>query len=128
MNGGLKISAVICSYNRARFILNAVDSIFRQDLDKSMYEVIVVDNNSMDNTLELLSDYKKRHPDYNFRFYTEPNQGVAYARTRCAKEAKGEIVAYLDDDSTAQPGWLKDIAEFFDRHPDVYSIGGENNT
>ncbi len=119
-----KVSAVICSYNRARFIIDAVESIFNQDFDRRLYEVIVVDNNSTDNTLQVLQHYKDQHPDYNFRFVTEPNQGVAFARNRCAKEASGEIVAYLDDDSKAQPGWLKYIVDFFDQHPDVYSLGG----
>jgi hypothetical protein len=50
---------------------------------------------------------------------------VAYTRTRCATEAMGEIVAYLDDDSEAQPGWLAGIAKFFDTHPETYSIGGK---
>jgi glucosyl-dolichyl phosphate glucuronosyltransferase len=124
MSYPFKVSAVICSYNRARFIIEAVESIFNQDFDKRNYEVIVVDNNSTDNTLQLLSDYQATHPDYNFRFVTEPNQGVAFTRNRCAKEATGEIVAYLDDDSKAQPGWLSFITEFFDSHPDVWSVGG----
>lgn len=120
-----KVSAVICSYNRARFIIDAVESIFNQDYDKSMYEVIVVDNNSSDETVTLLRAYQQQHPDYNFRFVTELNQGVAFARNRCAMEAQGELVAYLDDDSKAQPGWLKFITTFFDTHPEVYSIGGK---
>lgn len=120
-----KISAVICSYNRARFIINAVESIFNQDYDRELYEVIVVDNNSTDNTVALLEEYKRTHPGYNFRYYVEYNQGVAFTRTRCAKEAQGEIVAYLDDDSTAQPGWLANIAAFFDANPGTYSVGGK---
>lgn len=120
-----KVSAVICSYNRARFIINAVESIFNQDFDKRLYEVIVVDNNSTDNTVALLETYKAQHPAYNFRYFVETNQGVAYARTRCAKEAQGEIVAFLDDDSTAQPGWLSSIVSFFDEHPETYSVGGK---
>ena len=120
-----KISAVICSYNRARFIINAVESIFNQDFDKRLYEVIVVDNNSTDDTISLLAAYKTAHPDYNFNYFIEHNQGVAYTRTRCAKEAKGEIIAYLDDDSTAQPGWLSSIVSFFDQHPDTWSVGGK---
>src|SRR4051812_4621670 len=120
-----KISAVICSYNRARFIINAVESIFNQDFDKTKYEVVVVDNNSTDNTVALLEQYKAAHPNYNFRYFVEYEQGVAHTRTRCAKEAKGEIVAYLDDDSTAQPGWLASIAEFYDVHPKAYSTGGK---
>ena len=120
-----KISAVICSYNRARFIISAVESIFNQEYNKNLYEVIVVDNNSTDNTVELLEQYKTAHPDYHFSYFVEYNQGVAFARTRCAKEAQGEIVAFLDDDSTAQPGWLSSIVAFFDAHPDVYSLGGK---
>ncbi len=120
-----KVSAVICSYNRARFIIDAVESLFQQDYEKKDMEVIVVDNNSTDGTLELLAQYQKGHPDYNFRFVTEPQQGVAFSRNRCAREAKGEIVAYLDDDSKAQPGWLQFITEFFDQHPDAYSVGGK---
>lgn len=125
MDNQLKVSAVICSYNRARFVVDAVDSIFKQDFDKSRYEVIVVDNNSTDNVLELLADYKAQHPDYNFSYYVEHNQGVAYARSRGAHEAKGEIIMYLDDDSKAQPGWMKYTVDFFDQHPDVWSIGGK---
>ena len=120
-----KVSAVLCSYNRARFIINAVESLFNQEFDKNEYEVIVVDNNSTDNTIELLEAYRQAHPDYHFSYHTEHHQGVAYARTRCAKEAKGEIVAYLDDDSTAQPGWLTGIHSFFDKHPAVWSVGGK---
>lgn len=125
MNYPYKVSAVICSYNRARFVIKAVESIFNQGYDKNQLEVIVVDNNSTDGTKELLEQYKQEHQQYNFSYYIETNQGVAFARNRCAREAKGEIVAYLDDDSEAQPGWLAGIASFFDQHPDVYSVGGK---
>ena len=125
MDYPFKISAVICSYNRARFIIDAVESIFNQDYDKSRFEVIVVDNNSSDNTLEILKKYKEDHPDYNFSFYTETRQGVAFTRNRCALEAKGELIAYLDDDSKAQAGWLRQIAHFFDEHAEAYSLGGK---
>ncbi len=120
-----KISAVICSYNRARFVIKAVESIFKQDFDKRQFEVIVVDNNSTDNTVRLLENFKTVHPQYNFSYYVETNQGVSWTRTRCAKEAKGEYIAYLDDDSEAQNGWLRGIVNFFDTNPDVYSVGGK---
>lgn len=121
----LKISVAICSYNRARFIVKALDSLFHQDFDKNDFEVIVVDNNSTDDTLTVLKTYQQQHPDYPFRFVTEPHQGVAYTRNRGAKEAKGNIIAYLDDDSIAQPGWLKITYDFFAQHPEVYSTGGK---
>ncbi len=120
----VKISAVICSYNRARFILKAVESVFSQAFPEDAYEVVVVDNNSTDNTLEVLAGYKASHPKKNFRFFTELNQGVSHARTRCVKEAQGQIVAFLDDDSFAEKNWLQVISNFFDEHKEVYSLGG----
>lgn len=119
-----KISAVLCSYNRARFVIKAVESIFNQDFPRAEFEVIVVDNNSTDDTMEQLEAYAKEHPDYNFRYVVEKNQGVSFARTRCVKEAKGELVAFLDDDSMAQDNWLKTIAAYFDNHKNCYSVGG----
>ena len=124
MNYRYKVSAVICSYNRARFVVKAVESIFGQGYDSSQLEVIVVDNNSTDNTVELLEAFKTSHPQLNFSYYVEHQQGVAFTRNRCAREAQGEIIAYLDDDSEAQPNWLNTIVPFFDAHPDVYSVGG----
>jgi len=121
----IQISVAICSYNRARFILQALDSLFSQDFPQEAFEVIVVDNNSTDNTLEVLAQYQVQHPSYSFRFVTEPNQGVAHTRNRGAKEARGAIIAYLDDDSIAQPGWLKTTVDFFASHPEVYSTGGK---
>jgi GT2 family glycosyltransferase len=50
METGLKISVIICSYNRATYIIDAIDSLYNQTASKDLYEVIVVDNNSMDNT------------------------------------------------------------------------------
>ncbi len=121
----VKISAVICSYNRARFIIKAVDSIFAQRFPVADYEVVVVDNNSTDNTLALLARYQADHPQRAFRYYTELNQGVSHTRTRCVKEARGEVVAFIDDDSYAEDNWLGSIHDFFATHPDVYSLGGK---
>lgn len=121
----IQISVAICSYNRARFILQALDSLFSQDFPIDAFEVIVVDNNSTDNTLEVLAEYQAQHPSYPFRFVTEPTQGVAHTRNRGAKEARGAIIAYLDDDSIAQPGWLKTTVDYFASHPEVYSTGGK---
>jgi glucosyl-dolichyl phosphate glucuronosyltransferase len=120
-----KISAAICSYNRARFIIKAVESVFNQSINKADYEVIVVDNNSTDNTLALLQQFKADNPGLNFSYYSELNQGVSYTRTRCVQEAAGEIVAFLDDDSVAESNWLAVMIAFFNQHPQVYSLGGK---
>lgn len=119
-----KISVAICTYNRARFITKALDSLLNQNLAKDLFEVIVVDNNSTDNTQELLSRYQKEHPSFNFLSVIETKQGVAHTRTRGAMEANGEIVAYLDDDCIAQSNWLSEIVKFYDSHSEAMSTGG----
>ncbi|HEY0354674.1 MAG TPA: glycosyltransferase, partial [Flavisolibacter sp.] len=75
-----EISVVICSYNRADYIIGAVESLYRQSLDKERFEVFVVDNNSIDNTGDLVQDYMIAHPDYHLHYLTESRQGASFAR------------------------------------------------
>lgn len=99
-----KISVVICTYNRCRFLGEALRSIFYQKLDKKYFDLIVVDNNSNDGTADLVNQYKK---DYPIKYYFEENQGLSYSRNRGVKESRTEYVAFLDDDAKADSYWLK---------------------
>jgi len=54
----------------------------------------------------------------------EPNRNPATRRNRAVSEARGEILAFIDDDATAQPGWLAAAAAYFEAHPDVVAVGG----
>lgn len=84
-----------------------------------MFEVIVVDNNSVDGTAELASRYSRRHR--NFRYVFEKNQGLSHARNRGYSESKGEYLAYLDDDAKAPPEYLSTALEVIRSHdPDIF--------
>jgi len=76
----LKLSVVVCTYNRAQLLTEALDSVCNQTLDKSRYEIIVVDNNSADGTRELVGEFCRRFS--NVRYCFEPQQGLSYARNR----------------------------------------------
>ena len=65
------ISVVICSYNRADYIVNAIGSLYNQTIDKGLFEVLVVDNNSIDNTEELVQAYIREQDDFNIVYLTE---------------------------------------------------------
>ena len=80
MNDALKISVVICTYNRALYIQDAMESLYSQTLPKEQWEVIVVNNNSIDNTEGVCNTFINLHPDANFYYFNEPQQGSSFAR------------------------------------------------
>lgn len=98
------ISVVVCTYNRADLLTRALQSLCDQTLGSSRYEVIVVDNNSEDNTREVTEEFRRQY--HNVRYCFEPQQGLSYARNRGCQEAKAAYVAYIDDDCEVPNHWL----------------------
>lgn len=97
------ISVVVCTYNRADLLKIALESLVKQTLDESEYEVLVVDNNSTDHTIDIIEEFS--HYPY-VRHVLELNQGLSHARNRGLKEAKGTYIAYCDDDCKLPEAWL----------------------
>jgi glycosyltransferase involved in cell wall biosynthesis len=120
----LKISVIICSYNRAKYIIDAVESLYNQTVSKILYEVIVVDNNSTDNTKELCLHYIASHTDYNIYYFGEKQQGASFARNTGVVHSKGILIAFMDDDAVADKDFIKNIFRFFETHPDADGLGG----
>jgi glycosyltransferase involved in cell wall biosynthesis len=118
------ISVVICSYNRADYIINAIDSLYKQTFSKDRFEVFVVDNNSIDNTGELVTDYIKKHQDFNINYLNESRQGASFARNTGAAYSKGKLLCFMDDDAIAEKNYLQRIADFFEQHKDSVGLGG----
>jgi glycosyltransferase involved in cell wall biosynthesis len=98
-------SVVVCTRNRAVELDRCLRSLQRQDY--SSFEIIVVDSASND---ELTREVTRRN---GVRYVSEKRPGLSRARNRGAREAKFEIIAYLDDDAEAQAGWLRALAEEF---------------
>lgn len=99
-----RISVVVCTYNRADLLANVLQTLCEQTIDISEYEVIIVDNNSTDNTRAVAEDFCRRYP--HVRYCLETQQGLSHARNRGWQEARGEYVGYIDDDGKAPPEWL----------------------
>jgi glycosyltransferase involved in cell wall biosynthesis len=100
------ISAVIPTYNYARFLREAIDSALAQTY--APLEIIVVDDGSIDETPEVLAEYGER-----IRVVRQQNQGVAMARNTGIAAARGEIIAFLDSDDLWEPRKLElQIARF----------------
>lgn len=118
------ISVVICTYNRDRFIVACLECLAVQSLPDENFEVIVVDNNSTDNTAALVKDFLTKNPDRPFRYVFEEKKGLSNARNRGIEEAKGEIVLYLDDDAESETNLLDTYLHFFTSNPEAAGAGG----
>src|SRR2546423_5649169 len=124
MNMDPEISVVICSYNREEFIIHAIESLYQQTLDKKRFEVLVVDNNSIDNTGEIVQEYIHKHPDLNLKYLTESKQGASFARNTGASFARSPLLCFMDDDAMAEKDYLERIIRFYSTHPDASGLGG----
>jgi glycosyltransferase involved in cell wall biosynthesis len=119
-----EISVIICSYNRARYIREALESLYSQDADKSTYEVIVVDNNSTDDTDEVCHTFLNNHQDLKAQYLKEVQQGSSFARNRGADAAKGRIFVFMDDDAVAESDFISGYIKLFKEIPDAVGAGG----
>jgi glucosyl-dolichyl phosphate glucuronosyltransferase len=117
------LSIIIPTYNRARLLSLTVDSFLAQDYPKDRFEIILSNNNSTDNTREIIDAYCARHPAV--KSILEPRQGVHYARNSAAKIAQGEILYFTDDDMIATPSLLTELVKVFDLDPLIASVTGK---
>ena len=118
------LTAIICTYNRAKYIAPLLESLAANDLPKSEYEILLVDNNCTDNTREICESFAANHKEVNFCYTTEPEQGLSAARNRGIAEAHGDIIVYIDDDALVDSHYLRDYAEWFAAHPQTMACGG----
>ena len=117
----LTLTAVICTRNRSAWTRLAVASLLAQDLPADRLDLLVVDNGSTDDTHEVLQSLAEQHPAV--RWCSEPEAGLSRARNRAIENARGEVVAFLDDDAEASPSWARlHLAAFEDAS--VQASGG----
>lgn len=118
------LTVVICTYNREKYIDPLLESIAANDLSKKEYEILLVDNNCTDNTHKICEKFAKVHKDVQFRYVVESMQGLSAARNKGIKDAKGDIIVYVDDDALVDTHYLRDYAEWFATHPETMACGG----
>ena len=118
------LSIIVCTYNREKYLYNALKSIAENDFSCDKYEIVLINNNSTDNTENECKRFQNDFPQVNFNYVIEKNQGLSFAKNRGIDEAKGDIVVYIDDDATVNREYLKSIYEFFNENHSVMAVGG----
>jgi len=105
----MKISVIVCTYNRCRTLGTALESVALSVMPPwTEWEVLVVDNNSNDQTPQVVADMSRRHPG-RFRYTFESHPGKSYALNSGIREARGEVLAFMDDDVIVEPTWLRNL-------------------
>lgn len=104
------VTAVVCTRNRSASLARSLESLLRQRLRPR--EILVVDNApDDDSTFELVQQTQ------GIRYVREPVAGLDFARNCALRAARGGIVAFLDDDAVADPGWIGVLKVAFDENP-----------
>lgn len=110
----MDLSVIICTYNRCQSLRNTLTDVAAQSLPDSVaWEVLVVDNNSRDQTREVAAEFCRRY-EARFRYLFEPQQGKSYALNLAIREARGRILAFTDDDVFLDPAWLRNLTAGLD--------------
>ncbi|MDU1904275.1 MAG: glycosyltransferase family 2 protein [Dysgonomonas sp.] len=103
----MRFSFITCTYNRDKYLGKTLQSVCEQSFPANDYEIIVIDNNSTDNTAQICEKFRTDYPDKQFRYFKETDQGLSFALNRGIKEAKGEYIIYADDDETVNSNHLE---------------------
>jgi glucosyl-dolichyl phosphate glucuronosyltransferase len=120
----VKLSVVICTYNRCQMLKACLDSLVNQTVPHTNFEIIVIDNNSNDDTQKVIQGYYCKFD--NIRVISEQKQGLSNARNRGWREANGAYIAYIDDDARADKNWVgRIILSFQEIKPSPDVVGGK---
>ncbi len=125
----VNLTVSICTYNGETRLPRVLDLLLSQEnTDHFLWEIIVIDNNSSDNTAKVVQEYQSNSLSrYPIRYYFEPKQGLAFARRYAIKEAQGDLVAFLDDDNLPTGNWVSAAYSFGMSHPKAGAYGSQIN-
>jgi GT2 family glycosyltransferase len=112
------VTVAVCSRDRTDDLALCLEALMR--LDVADVEILVVDNAPGDDATQEL--VRQRYP--RVRCVVEPRPGLNWARRRAILEARGDVIAYTDDDVIVDAGWVRALAQVFAENPDVMAVTG----
>ena len=123
MKNSSKTTIIVCTHNRAEILRECLTSLLpeNQDADQNEYEVLVIDNNSADNTAQVVDEFSRNQD--NFHYYLEMNVGLSNARNAGYKKSNSDWVAYLDDDALASRNFVSRCLYIIENY-DFHMFGG----
>ncbi|MEH1907822.1 hormogonium polysaccharide biosynthesis glycosyltransferase HpsE [Nostoc sp.] len=126
-NVSLDFTVAIPTYNGRNRLPQLLDLLLEQTgVEDLNWEIIIVDNNSSDNTAELIQDYQKScNNNFPLKYFLETKQGAAFARLRAVREAGSQLIGFLDDDVLPALDWVAQAVAFGKQYPHAGAYGGQ---
>lgn len=123
----IDFTVAIRTYNSSQMIPEILERLRSQlNIDNFSWEIIVIDNNSTDNTLQIIQNYQSHWSEaYPLSCYIETKQGASFARQRAIKEARGTLIGFLDDDNFPDKNWVASAYTFGKSHPQAGAYGSQ---
>ncbi len=118
------ISLVVCTYNRDAYVYKTLEHIALNDFPCEQYEIVLIDNNSTDNTAAECSRFHNDYPLVDYLYVKETQQGLSFARNRGFVDSKGDCIVFLDDDAFVENDYLKNLSECLQAYPNMQAFGG----
>lgn len=119
----MEFTVIVCTYRRAANLAGCLGHLARQEgVQARRWEVLVVDNNSTDDTREVVGRLAATLP-IRVRYAFEPEQGLNHARNHGVRASQSPRLAFVDDDILVSPGWLAAVLRAFETH-DADAVGG----
>jgi len=119
----MDVTVVLCTYNRCDSLAKALESVAASKMPVSVsWNVLVVDNNSKDNTRQVVEQFSSRFPG-RFQYAFEPHPGKSHALNYAIRESNSQILAFMDDDVQVEPDWLFNLTGALD-NPSFSGAGG----
>jgi glycosyltransferase involved in cell wall biosynthesis len=120
----MRLSVIICTWNRAELLLQTLNSVEKSELPHDTdWEVIIVDNNSTDETKDVCQRFLRENPQ-RYQYIVEKRQGKSFALNSGIENAQGRILSFTDDDVIVDPSWLAETIRMFESSPCI-GIGGK---
>jgi glycosyltransferase involved in cell wall biosynthesis len=119
-----QLSVIIPTYNRQKKLKLCIYSLIKQDLSAEHYEIVVVDDNSTDNTYKAMEALEKDHKSVQY-YRLKKNLGSAAARNFGSVKANGDILVFTDSDCIAPNNFLEKINNFFMKNKDFSTLMGK---
>lgn len=117
------ISIIICTYNRDKYIYQCLCNVAKNSTDID-WEIILINNNSTDSTAAECQRFASEHPEINYYYFMEITAGLSHARNRGIREAHGEWLVFLDDDSMVEPDYIAQLDKWLREYPHIGAFGG----
>ena len=115
----MKLSLIVPVYNEEAYLRPFFDSIINQS--RILDEIIVCDNNSTDNSINIVKKYSKKLP---IKLVHESKKGITYAVETAWRAASGDIIFKTDADCVLPKNWIKNHLKYYQQNPEIVACGG----